>query len=412
MRNAQSARPAGVDGVGTATIPGAASRRRAPSAVHHSPGRKTTALAITATACGDGPAGRPIRSVPASWGGGRESAEGHGPAADRGRTQQRTVGTQRCGPDLGCGARSRAATASSISAWAASKKTSPEAQGNRTRPPRPTPHPTDWPPRPPPGPPGCPSDRRTESGASGAGCPVMASIDRPDASASRQPRPPQAQPGPRAPPPHGRCGRRSPRYRQADGRRARCPRRPRSTPPWPGSCCIPRAAPAIPRQGPGPWRRCPRQPAGPTRCSRRWRRGKWSQAPILRGDTVSPPAVIGPPHPTPHTSGMAVVADQRLLDDRGQRAEGDVGIGSGRASAPGPRSRRSPTGRPRPRPSSCRRCRRPVPPALLRVCPITPSPWPVRAPGGTMVTGRSVDSVSRRGGSGHGSSRVDRGPCC
>ena len=95
---------------------------------------------------------------------------------DRGRAHQRPVGAQAGRDDPGrpgeveprLGARSPLGR---------HRRRGARSRGRPNRPPRPAPSPTDWPPRPPPGRPGFPARRRTESGASDAGRPVIG-LDR------------------------------------------------------------------------------------------------------------------------------------------------------------------------------------------------------------------------------------------
>ena len=114
-------------------------------------------------------------------------------------------------------------------------------------------------------------------------------------------------------------------------------RPPRSTPPWPGSWPSPGPHPASPRPGPAPWRRCRRRPAARPGRPAAPAGGTGRQPGILRGLTVSPPAAIGPPQPTPHTTGSAVVADRTSSDQRRQGPEHHLGIGGGRGRRSGPR---------------------------------------------------------------------------
>ena len=119
--------------------------------------------------------------------------------------------------------------------------------------------------------------RTTAGGASAGGRPVIAAMAVPDASASRQPRAPQA---------HSRPSGSTttwpmwpalpePAVEQAAVEDdARHP--PRSRPPWPGSRGSPGPPPPNPRPGPAPWRRCRRRSAG--RSARPAGRGAGSSA--------------------------------------------------------------------------------------------------------------------------------------
>ena len=140
--------------------------------------------------------------------------------------------------------------------------------------------------------------------------------------------------------------------------------RPRSTRPW---RCNRRTRPPrrpTPRRVPGPWRRCRRRWAGPVKAASRARRGKERHPAMFRGETSSPPGLIGPPHPAPQTTQVVPRAHrspstpstsparclpQRLGVVRARRRPGWA------ASPVRGGSRRARRAR---RPSWCRRCRR------------------------------------------------------
>ena len=224
--------------------------------------------------------------------------------------------------------------------------------------------PTRWP-----GPPACPVRSTTTAGANRAGCPVMAASAVPDASASRQPRPPHAAlPSRQAPRSRGRCGRRCRGAPAATVRRARCRLPHPSKPPWRCSRhSRPRPRPS-PHRARAPWRRCRRtralrsalraapaggRPARP-RCSvatPRHHRG--SSGPRSRRRTRRP--VVGshacerrapPIRPGPPTGA--------------RQASAVPGSAAGSWSAASPVASARRPGRPGRRPFWCRRCRRRV----------------------------------------------------
>src|SRR5207302_860520 len=151
----------------------------------------------------------------------------------------------------------------------------------------------------------------TSVGAWAAGRPVAASMEGPEASASRQPRPPQAQ------------GRPSgttttwPTWPALPA--APSSRRPPSTTPPPTpvdtttamKSLTPAAAPTQPSARARALASLSTKVARPVSSASRRRRGKPRQAGMFSGDTASPPAVMGPPQPTPHTTGTAAPAPAR-----------------------------------------------------------------------------------------------------
>ena len=129
--------------------------------------------------------------------------------------------------------------------------------------------------------------------------------------------------------------------------------RRRSTRPCRCSCRRPARRPAIPRRGPGPWRRCRRhRQAGELGAADR--SGKSRQPGMLSGDTDSPPGVIGPaaadgdgdPVLARRPSSTATSTARPATGRRPWRRRGGPGAGSRRQRRPA-----------RP-PASSRRCRR------------------------------------------------------
>ena len=103
----------------------------------------------------------------------------------------------------------------------------------------------------------------------------------------------------RARPPRGRCGRRCPPPRRAGGRRGRCHRRRPSRRARPTKSATPAAAPHHPSPRARALASLSTNVGRPVASANLDRRGKSRQAGRWRGETDSPPAVIGPPQPTP-----------------------------------------------------------------------------------------------------------------
>ena len=151
--------------------------------------------------------------------------------------------------------------------------------------------------------------------------------------------------------------------RRAACRRARCRRRRRSTPPWRCSRALPAAAPTHPSPSASALASLSTNVGRPVSSARRERRGKDRHAAMLSGDTSSPPGLIGPPHPAPHTNRRSPVPTAPVtpctssgeIAPRGPRRPRALSsLGSAAAPVP-PGIRREPRAR---RPSWCRRRRR------------------------------------------------------
>ena len=85
-----------------------------------------------------------------------------------------------------------------------------------------------------------------------------------------------------------------------------------------------RGADPAPRRARGPSRRCPPTSAARCAASEAPRSGKARQTGMLRGHEP-PPASIGPPHPTPHTTGGAGGRLDHPIDQPGQPGEEVLG---------------------------------------------------------------------------------------
>ena len=184
----------------------------------------------------------------------------------------------------------------------------------------------------------------------------------PDASASRQPRPPQhARPAVGLDDDVADVAGVAGARRRAAGRRARCRPRRRSTRPWPMKSRTPAAAPRQPSPAPAPWRRCRRTPAGRSRSASRGaaagsraRPGCSAARPSLAARRHRPAAADAAHRPAARRRRRA----PRHVDEHGARAAPRASVPSawhrGRATqhlAVGGRRCRPP--------AWCRRCRRP-----------------------------------------------------